>query len=154
MDIFCASLCLSWGQCAAVSASLDPSTVFELMHCFPQSQRAAFLHLLHVGSVFPNSSVLFRFHGRTCFLQTYHHSQPVQDSGPRPHIIETRVSFMRVLCLKANAPYYFLLFRFDLKGQHLDHCGRKQLQRLGISWILQVMLSDLSLSSESQCQSL
>lgn len=48
-----------------VSASLDGSAAFELTHCFPQSQRAAFLHLLHVGSVFPNSSILIQFHGRT-----------------------------------------------------------------------------------------
>lgn len=50
------------------------------------------------------------------FPKTYHHSQPVQDSGPRPHIIETRVSFMRVLCLKANAPFFLhiKLFYFSL----------------------------------------
>lgn len=43
-----------------VSASLDGSAAFELTHCFPQSQRAAFLHLLHVGQT--ESEIQFKLH--------------------------------------------------------------------------------------------
>eukprot|EP00435_Cladocopium_sp_Y103_P065220 s1508_g27.t1 len=99
------------------------------------------------------------------FLKTYHHSQPVQDPGPRPNIIEARVSSMRVLCLKANAPFhtfstYYFLFRFDgltLKVSTWIYSGGNSFKDLAyLGFCILLMLSDLSilsLNSESQCQS-